>query len=284
MTPQQAELVALLTELGKLSLSLRSLATDQEARTPIPTRSDSMTWDKDVSHVLKTGRLSSRLLVLRGSNTQDVTGPAGIKLMSFAHICRGRRATLASATPRSAPQSRAGPGGQPAGDRRRPARAPPETIATDGTLTIELHKGRVIRLPRPAATVFVADPEIADVQAQSPSIVYLFGKRAGETSLYAVDENDQLLLRTHVVVAAQSVGPAPGDPAAAADQPGRGRHGRRQHRPQRPGRQPARRPRSCASWPSAISATRRPCSTASGSTRRPRCICGCGSPRSRAMC
>jgi pilus assembly protein CpaC len=76
----------------------------------------------------------------------------------------------------------------------------PETLATDSSLTIEVHKGRVIRLPRPAATVFVADPEIADVQAQSASIVYLFGWRAGSTSLYAIDENDQLLLRTSVTV------------------------------------------------------------------------------------
>ncbi len=75
-----------------------------------------------------------------------------------------------------------------------------EAIATDGSLTIEVHKGRVIRLPRPAATVFVADPEIADVQAQSASIVYLFGRRAGSTSLYAIDENDQLLVRTSIVV------------------------------------------------------------------------------------
>jgi pilus assembly protein CpaC len=75
-----------------------------------------------------------------------------------------------------------------------------ETLATEGSLTIEVHKGRVIRLPRPAATVFVADPEIADVQAQSASIVYLFGRRTGSTSLYAIDENDQLLVRTAVVV------------------------------------------------------------------------------------
>ena len=75
-----------------------------------------------------------------------------------------------------------------------------ETLATEGSLTIEVHKGRVIRLPRPAATVFVADPEIADVQAQSASIVYLFGRRTGATSLYAIDENDQLLLRTAVLV------------------------------------------------------------------------------------
>lgn len=75
-----------------------------------------------------------------------------------------------------------------------------EALSTNQTLGIEVGKGKVIRLPHPAATVFVADPEIADVQAQSPSIVYLFGRRAGSTSLYAVDENDQILLRTNVVV------------------------------------------------------------------------------------
>jgi pilus assembly protein CpaC len=67
-------------------------------------------------------------------------------------------------------------------------------------LRIEVGKGQVIRLPRPAATVFVADPEIADVQAQSPSIIYLFGRRAGSTSLFAVDDDDNLLLRSSVQV------------------------------------------------------------------------------------
>jgi pilus assembly protein CpaB len=79
VTPQQAESVALLTELGKLSLSLRSLAADQQADNTIPISGDSITWDKDVSHVLKTGRVSSRLLVLRGSNTQDVQVQQGQK-------------------------------------------------------------------------------------------------------------------------------------------------------------------------------------------------------------
>ena len=75
-----------------------------------------------------------------------------------------------------------------------------ETIGTDSSLTLEVSKGRVIRQPRPVTTVFVADPEIADVQAQSASIVYLFGRRAGSTSLYAIDDNDQVLLRTAVTV------------------------------------------------------------------------------------
>jgi pilus assembly protein CpaB len=73
VTPGQAETVALLTELGKLSLSLRSLAVDGEAESTIPiAEAESFTWDRDVSRVLRTGRLSSRLLVLRGSNTEDV--------------------------------------------------------------------------------------------------------------------------------------------------------------------------------------------------------------------
>jgi pilus assembly protein CpaB len=72
VTPAQAESVTLLTELGKLSLSLRSLAADSEAESPIPVAGESFTWDRDVSRVLRTGRLSSRLLVLRGSNIEDV--------------------------------------------------------------------------------------------------------------------------------------------------------------------------------------------------------------------
>jgi pilus assembly protein CpaB len=80
VTPGQAETVALLTELGKLSLSLRSLAADGEAESTIPiAEAESFTWDRDVSRVLRTGRLSSRLLVLRGSNTEDVSVQQGSK-------------------------------------------------------------------------------------------------------------------------------------------------------------------------------------------------------------
>ena len=75
-----------------------------------------------------------------------------------------------------------------------------ETIGPETRVVLEVRKGQVIRLPRPAATVFVADPEIADVQAQSPTIVYLFGRQAGSTSLYAVDADDRLLIRAAVTV------------------------------------------------------------------------------------
>jgi pilus assembly protein CpaB len=70
--PRVAEKVALLTELGKLSLSLRSLA-NETAESPPTDEEQSYTWDLDVSQVLRSDhRLTSRLLVLRGSDAQDV--------------------------------------------------------------------------------------------------------------------------------------------------------------------------------------------------------------------
>ena len=69
-----------------------------------------------------------------------------------------------------------------------------EFVTGSGTsLQLEVNKGRLVRLDRPAGTVFIADPEIADIQVKSPSLVYLMGKKPGETTLYAVDEGENVL-------------------------------------------------------------------------------------------
>ncbi len=60
-------------------------------------------------------------------------------------------------------------------------------------MPLELHKGRLIKLRAAAETVFVANPEIADVQIKSPTLVYVLGKAAGETTLFAVDRREQVL-------------------------------------------------------------------------------------------
>ena len=71
--PRVAEKVALISELGKLSLSLRSLANEHAEAPPVDEEEQSYTWDLDVSSVLRSDhRLTSRLLVLRGSDAQDV--------------------------------------------------------------------------------------------------------------------------------------------------------------------------------------------------------------------
>jgi pilus assembly protein CpaC len=82
-----------------------------------------------------------------------------------------------------------------------PAGAAPKVVAPAGmALQLEVSKGRLIRLEQPANSVFVADPDIADVQVKSPSLVYVFGKAAGETTLYAVGDGDQVLLNATVIV------------------------------------------------------------------------------------
>lgn len=82
-----------------------------------------------------------------------------------------------------------------------PALAAPKVIAPAGAaLQLEVSKGRLIRLDQPATSVFVADPDVADVQVKSPQLVYVFGKAAGETTLYAVGDGDQVLLNAAVVV------------------------------------------------------------------------------------
>lgn len=75
VSPRQAESVALITELGKLSLSLRSLAKDgNEGETVASAETEyEPTWDRDVSSVLRSGHgPTNRLLVLRGSNAETV--------------------------------------------------------------------------------------------------------------------------------------------------------------------------------------------------------------------
>ena len=73
-------------------------------------------------------------------------------------------------------------------------------LGADTTVDLEVREGRLVRLPAPAAAVFVADPDIADVQVHSPSLIYVFGKKAGSTSLFAVDAQEQPLLRADVTV------------------------------------------------------------------------------------
>jgi pilus assembly protein CpaC len=81
------------------------------------------------------------------------------------------------------------------------AGAAPKVVAPAGpALQLEVSKGRLIRLDQPASSVFVADPDIADVQVKSPSLIYVFGKAAGETTLFAVGDGDQVLLNATVLV------------------------------------------------------------------------------------
>jgi pilus assembly protein CpaC len=90
-----------------------------------------------------------------------------------------------------------------AADPSSPAAAPrggAQIPANGGRITLEVNKGTLVRLSGPAATVFVANPEIADVQVKSPTLVYISAKAPGETVIYAVDASDSVLMNASILV------------------------------------------------------------------------------------
>lgn len=77
-----------------------------------------------------------------------------------------------------------------------------EMIATTPTevTSLTVDEGQVIRLPGAATSVFVANPDIADVQVKSGQLLYLFGRRPGNTTFYAVDAEDNVVASRKLVV------------------------------------------------------------------------------------
>lgn len=65
--------------------------------------------------------------------------------------------------------------------------------ATGEPIELEINEGQLLRLEEAAVSVFVANPEIADVNVKSAQLVYVFGQATGETTLFAVDSNDNII-------------------------------------------------------------------------------------------
>lgn len=68
--------------------------------------------------------------------------------------------------------------------------------ASLGTQSLTLAQGRsaVIELPRDAAEVFVANPEIANAIVRTPRRIFVIAAANGQTSIYAIDKNGNRFL------------------------------------------------------------------------------------------
>ena len=66
-----------------------------------------------------------------------------------------------------------------------PANAGPVAARPSETLNLSQGTGTLVRLSAPMTDVFVANDTIADVQVRSSTQLYVFGKRSGETTIYA---------------------------------------------------------------------------------------------------
>jgi pilus assembly protein CpaC len=65
----------------------------------------------------------------------------------------------------------------------QPARA----VAPTNEVTLSVGTGRMVQLTGSMTDLFVAEDNIADVQVRSPNQIYIFGKAAGTTTVYATD-------------------------------------------------------------------------------------------------
>ncbi len=67
-------------------------------------------------------------------------------------------------------------------------------------INIELNEGQLLRLDEPAASVFITNPSVADINVRSAQLVYLFGRTPGKTTLFALDSDDNVIANMEIVV------------------------------------------------------------------------------------
>jgi pilus assembly protein CpaC len=73
-------------------------------------------------------------------------------------------------------------------------------IPTTQDMVIEVNQGHLLRMDRAASAIFIANSAIAEVAVRSPRLIFVFAKKPGVTTLYAVDENENVLASIRLVV------------------------------------------------------------------------------------
>jgi pilus assembly protein CpaC len=77
---------------------------------------------------------------------------------------------------------------------------PAQQPRTTREISIQQNSGELVQLPAAAASVLVANPDIADVQAPAANLLMVFGRRPGRTSVYALSASGQPLAALSVKV------------------------------------------------------------------------------------
>lgn len=71
---------------------------------------------------------------------------------------------------------------------------------TAGAVRVTESDGIVVPIRENAASVLIANPDIANVQPLSDRSFFLYGKSVGATKLFVLNENDEIILEQRVVV------------------------------------------------------------------------------------
>jgi len=83
--------------------------------------------------------------------------------------------------------------------------ATPGLAAAAELLTVAENTSRLLRLGGPAETVLLADPAVADVVVESPTLIFVLGRAAGETNLILLDADHQVIADYDLIVVPQEI-------------------------------------------------------------------------------
>ncbi len=111
--------------------------------------------------------------------------------MTKSHYLKRTTLSTAAAALLAASIGASGPG---------PAAAQTGTTRPSNDVALSVGTGRLIRFNGTMADIFVADAGVADVQIRSSNQIYIFGKGAGETTVYATNSAGKTIYSANVRV------------------------------------------------------------------------------------
>ncbi len=116
--------------------------------------------------------------------------------------------------------------GAPAPQTPGVAAAPANVVQMAGqdTISVDAGSGRVIQLGTGAASVFAAEPKIAEVRPASATSLFIFGVAPGRTTIAALDARGKPIAQYDVVVRPSNYGAGEAEAAVARVLPGTSVH------------------------------------------------------------
>ena len=82
------------------------------------------------------------------------------------------------------------------------SRPSPGAYKPSGEMALSVGRGQLINLASPISDVFVSNESVADIQVRSPTQIYVFGKAAGEATIYATTASGAVAYSSNVRVGA----------------------------------------------------------------------------------
>lgn len=82
--------------------------------------------------------------------------------------------------------------------------AAPAGALADAGIEVVMNQARIVKLARPADTIVIGNPQIADATVQDATTIVLTGKGFGVTNLVVLDIDGQPIVDQQVVVSRQT--------------------------------------------------------------------------------